>query len=79
MTTVQLSTKGQMVIPKELREQLNLHEGDLLSVELDGELLILYKMKEGNWQRWRGSLRGTSALQKHEREHKEEIKSEEDP
>ena len=70
MTTVQLSTKGQVVIPKEFREQLNLHEGDLLSVDLDGESLILHKVKEVDWRIWRGMLKGTSALQKHEREHK---------
>ena len=79
MTTVQLSTKGQIVIPKEFREQLHLNEGDLLSVEVSGESLVFSKVKEGNWRRWRGTLRGTSSLQEHEREHKEEVKGEESP
>jgi len=76
MLTVQLSTKGQVVIPKEIREKLDLHEGDLLSVEIEGEALILRKVREGSWRRWRGILKGTSALWEHEREHGEEVRGE---
>jgi AbrB family looped-hinge helix DNA binding protein len=76
MLTVRLSAKGQMVIPKEVREEFDLHEGDLLSVKIEGDSLILRKVKEGNWRRWEGILKDTSALRDHEREHREEVEGE---
>ncbi len=43
MTEVILSSKGQMVIPKELRESLGLKPGQRLEIEAlsDGTLLII--------------------------------------
>ncbi|HEX30492.1 TPA: AbrB/MazE/SpoVT family DNA-binding domain-containing protein [Candidatus Poribacteria bacterium] len=76
MQTIRLSAKGQVVIPKEVREEFDLHEGDLLSVKIEGDSLILRKVKMGNWRRWGGILKGTSALKDHEREHKEEVEGE---
>jgi len=77
MFTVRLSTKGQIVIPKAIREHLNLCEGDMFTMEAKGEMLILQRNNKGNWRRWKGVLKGTSALQDHEQEHDEEVKSEE--
>lgn len=46
MIITSLSTKGQMVIPKNLREKMVLHEGDsLVLFELNG-LLVCKKLNE---------------------------------
>lgn len=39
-----LSSKGQIVIPKRLREELSLQEGDDLVLVQKGELLIVKKL-----------------------------------
>jgi len=39
--TVKLRRKGQVVIPKEIREALGLKEGDRLLVGVEGERVIL--------------------------------------
>ncbi len=41
MPTTTLSSKGQLVIPLELRRMLGLHVGDRLQCEVDGEKIIL--------------------------------------
>lgn len=38
---IHLSTKGQIVIPKELREKLGLRPGAELSISLEGNRIIL--------------------------------------
>lgn len=43
-----VSTKGQVVIPRELREALGLGEGDSLQVEKVGDLLVLKKIALGS-------------------------------
>lgn len=42
--TVKLSSKGQVVIPKHLREELKLNRGDNLIVVKKGDSLILRKL-----------------------------------
>lgn len=44
LATAKMSTKGQIVIPKALREKLGLKAGDPLAVGLDGDRLILRKI-----------------------------------
>ena len=39
-----MSTKGQIVIPKRLREKLGLQPGDPLAMAVDGKRLILRKI-----------------------------------
>jgi len=41
ITTVKLSSRYQVVIPKEVRKRLGLHGGDQLAVEVDGEKVVL--------------------------------------
>jgi len=39
--TTRVGAKGQVVIPKELRDQVSLHPGDEVDIELrDGELVL---------------------------------------
>ncbi len=44
LSTAKMSTKGQIVIPKPLREELGLKPGDPLAVGVDGDRLILRKI-----------------------------------
>ncbi|MEW6695929.1 MAG: AbrB/MazE/SpoVT family DNA-binding domain-containing protein [Bacillota bacterium] len=51
MYTVKISTRGQIVIPAEARNILNLKEGDTLSIHIEEEKIILKtkqpKIKKG--------------------------------
>lgn len=44
MSATKMSTKGQVVIPKRLREELGLQPGDPLAMAIDGDRLILRKI-----------------------------------
>ena len=44
LETTKLSNKGQVVIPKRLREKLGLEAGDHLVIALEGDRLILRKL-----------------------------------
>ncbi|HXV64907.1 MAG TPA: AbrB/MazE/SpoVT family DNA-binding domain-containing protein [Vicinamibacteria bacterium] len=55
---VRLSAKGQLVIPKEMREALGLVEGDQLLATLDGERILIVR-PEHFARSTRGILKGT--------------------
>lgn len=40
-----ISTKGQVVIPKEIREALGIKESDTIQVEKVGDLIVLKKVE----------------------------------
>lgn len=42
-----VSSKGQVVLPKPLRERMGLVEGDRLLVYATGDLIVLRRVKEG--------------------------------
>lgn len=46
--TTRISSRGQVVIPKSLREELQLSSGDELIVARDGERLLLRKLTMGD-------------------------------
>lgn len=58
-----ISTKGQLTIPKDIREKLKLHEGDevILYIQDDG---IIIKPKTAHLGMLRGLLREEIALNK---------------
>lgn len=76
MTTVTVSSKGQIVLPKQLREELEIREGDRVELRREENRIVLEltprSERPRHWQDWRGSLAGTSALEEHLREHREE-------
>lgn len=43
-----ISSKGQVVIPRELRKKLGLSDGDSLQIEQVGDLLVLKKINLGS-------------------------------
>jgi len=56
--SVRLSAKGQLVVPKEMRDALGLREGDELLATLDGERLLITR-PEHFARSTRGILKGT--------------------
>ena len=79
MPTTKVSQRGQVVIPKEIRERLGIGRGQLLEVEeVEGAILMRPQKSAGSsrprgWRGWGGVLRGSSALQDLEAEHRQEI------
>lgn len=53
-----LSTKGQLTIPKRLREELELSPGDKIEFKLDGDQLKLRKIKPFD-EAYHRSMEGT--------------------
>ncbi len=74
MEIVRVSSKGQIVIPKRIREQLGIGQGDACEVEVrEGEMVLRPVRQGGDWRRWQGLLRGTRALEEHLHEHRREV------
>ncbi len=76
MAVVIVSSKGQIVIPQEVRKRLNLRRGARVQLELrEGvvELSPLPRDKGRDWRRWRGSLGGKGALKALEAEHAQDV------
>jgi AbrB family looped-hinge helix DNA binding protein len=53
MEQVTVSSKGQIAIPKQIRDALNLHEGSKLSLQIRGQEIIL--SKGGAWKKLQGA------------------------
>ena len=76
MSIVRLSSKGQLVLPKKIREHLGLKPGEQLKGDLIGGRIILEPVEpltETDWHRWKGALKGDQALQGHLEEHRLEV------
>lgn len=54
MDKVTVSSKGQIAIPKQVRERLNLTEGTKLTLEVRGHDIVL--SKGDDWRKLRGAL-----------------------
>jgi AbrB family looped-hinge helix DNA binding protein len=72
MERVTVSSKGQIAIPKAIRDALNLSEGAKLTVEVRGQEIVL--SKEPAWKKLRGAgadrdlMSAFAAFKKQERE-----------
>ena len=72
MEKVTVSSKGQIAIPKTIRDALNLCEGTRLTVEVRGKEIVL--SKEPAWKKLRGAgvgrdlMNSFAAFKKQERE-----------
>ena len=58
---VTVSSKGQIAIPKAVRDALNLSEGAKLRIELRGQEIIL--SKEPDWKKLEGAAAGTDLIE----------------
>ncbi len=74
MSTVTMSSKGQVVIPAAVRQALGLKEGAKLEITTEGDEAVLRPLRRSgsrkSWKSWRGSLSGTRALEEHLAEHR---------
>ena len=74
MEQVRISSKGQIAIPKAVREALNLTEGAKLTLELRGQEIVL--SKEPDWKKLRGAAAGTDLIKAFAAHKKQERESE---
>jgi len=76
MAIVTISTKGQIVIPKGVREILGLRPGTKINIELEGDEIKLRPIKENIPDRLYGKYRGINLLAHLEKEHRREVEKE---
>jgi AbrB family looped-hinge helix DNA binding protein len=81
MATTTVSSKGQVVIPRALREKYRLTSGTRLHIAESDEGLVLSPLRQARsvrrqarWRDLRGSAKGTTALKEHLAEHRREAK-----
>jgi AbrB family looped-hinge helix DNA binding protein len=68
-----VSSRGQVVIPQEIREKLHLKEGTELDVEIESDHLVLRKAKtSADWRSWQGKFRGVDLTKAREEERRAE-------
>ncbi len=66
MIKTTMSSKGQIAIPKALRERLNLKAGTQLAIDVHGEALILKRVVSEfpDWRTMEGMAQGGESLTK---------------
>lgn len=72
--TVYFSTKGQIVIPRRLRQDLEIEEGTKAIVYRQADHIVLQPITRSHYRRLRGSLKGTKAMEIFKAERKVERK-----
>ena len=76
MTKATISSKGQIAIPKAVRERLNLKAGTEVSIDVHGEALVMRRLVRDHpiWRTMQGMVRGGESLtQSLEAEHRAEM------
>lgn len=76
MAIITVSTKGQIVIPKKVREILGLRPGAKVSVRLKGDEITLRPIVENLPDRLFGKYRGLDLLADLQEEHGREVRGE---
>jgi AbrB family looped-hinge helix DNA binding protein len=81
MTKATISSKGQIAIPKAVRERLNLKIGMEVSIDVQGEALVMKRLERNSsdWHTMQGMVRGGESLTKAlEAEHRAELARDDD-
>lgn len=73
---VRLSSKGQLVIPKTIRETLRMKIGDQFQARVQDGRIILEPVAKGLAQKLHGKYKGHDMLTALEEEHRREIENE---
>jgi AbrB family looped-hinge helix DNA binding protein len=76
MTKATISSKGQIAIPKAVRQRLNLKAGTEISIDVQGEALVMKRLVRNypDWRTMQGMVRGGASLtQALEAEHRAEL------
>jgi len=79
MLSTKISSKGQLVVPKEIREKLKIKPGTFFHVQMKDNNIILTPMEGRPIDRLYGKFAGEKILMELEREHAEEIEGENRP
>lgn len=67
MEIARLSSKGQLVLPKNIRDKLALQRGGELKIELvEGKIILepVSKETKSGWRRWGGGSTGKSSIRR---------------
>ena len=66
MTTATISSKGQIAIPKAIRDRLNLKAGTELAIDVQGESLVMKRVVREfpDWRTMEGMSKGEGSLTK---------------
>ena len=76
MLATKISSKGQIVVPKEVREKLKIRPGTFFNVHLEKDNIVLTPMKATPIEKLYGKFAGEKILDELEREHANEIAEE---
>jgi len=56
MEITKISSKGQIVIPQKIRDQLNINEGSVMAVDTSNQMIILKKIDVDLVKQFKNSL-----------------------
>lgn len=63
MPMAKVLAKGQIVIPKDIREKANLHTGDKVDVQMTPKGIVVVPIKKTHTEKVRGLIKGKLSLQ----------------
>lgn len=72
MYSVTVSSKGQIAIPKEIRDRLNIREGTRMVLQITNEGLVLQR-DFNDWRSLQGLAAGDDLISAHVAEKREEL------
>lgn len=62
MVTAKILAKGQVVIPKDVREKFQISPGDRVEVKMAKEGIVLVPLRKTRTEKFRGVVRGKLSL-----------------
>ena len=62
MPMAKVLAKGQIVIPKDIREKANLHTGDKVDVQMTPRGIVVVPIRKTVTEKIRGSIKGKLSL-----------------
>jgi AbrB family looped-hinge helix DNA binding protein len=62
MTTAKILAKGQVVIPKDVREKFQISPGDRVEVKMAKDGIILVPLRKTRTEKFQGVVRGKLSL-----------------
>jgi AbrB family looped-hinge helix DNA binding protein len=75
MPVVTMSSKGQVVIPQEIRGRLGVRQGSKLAVKVEEGAVVMRPVSAapGGWRRWRGAFAGAGLTTRLAADHAAEL------